>query len=85
MSTSEYITHFSMWAAVKSPLIISTDLRRISSTTLSILSNPAVLAISQDPLGQSAFRRWRYFVPDTDTNTAKATSRYGLARYGEET
>jgi alpha-galactosidase len=68
MSPTEYITHFSMWAALKSPLIIGTDIRpsHITPTTLRILSNPAVLAVSQDPLGQAAFRRWRFSVPDVD-------------------
>ncbi|KAI9734633.1 MAG: hypothetical protein M1834_002234 [Cirrosporium novae-zelandiae] len=66
MSDDEYKIHFSMWAAVKSPLLMGNDIRSMSVSTLSILSNPAVLAISQDPSGSSAVRRWRYFVNDTD-------------------
>lgn len=42
------------------------DLRRITPSTLSILSNPAILAVSQDPGSRPAVRRWRYFVDDTD-------------------
>lgn len=45
---------------MKSPLIIGTDLRVMTPATLSIYSNPAVLAISQDPLGSPAYRVWRY-------------------------
>lgn len=66
MTDDEYVTHFSMWAAVKSPLIMGNDLRKITPSTLSILSNPAVIAVSQDPQGSSAFLRWRYLVDDTD-------------------
>ena len=55
-----------MWAAVKSPLIMGNDPRVITPEALSILSNPAVLAVSQDPLGSSAVRVWRYYVPETD-------------------
>ncbi|THH12158.1 hypothetical protein EW145_g192 [Phellinidium pouzarii] len=66
MTDEEYVTHFSMWAALKSPLIMGNDLRKITPSALSILSNPAVLAVSQDPGSSGAFRRWRYFVPDTD-------------------
>jgi alpha-galactosidase len=36
------------------------DLRRISPQDLAILSNAAVIAVNQDPLGQSAARRWLY-------------------------
>lgn len=45
---------------MKSPLIMGTDLRVMTPATLSIYSNPAVLAVSQDPLGSSAYRVWRY-------------------------
>lgn len=44
---------------MRSPLIIGTDIRSMTPATLSIYSNPAVLAISQDPLGLSAYRVWR--------------------------
>ena len=45
-----------MWAALKSPLLIGADLRELSPSTLTILSNPAVIASNQDPLGRSANR-----------------------------
>jgi len=45
-----------MWAALKSPLLIGADLRELSPSTLTILNNPAVIAINQDPLGRSANR-----------------------------
>ena len=63
---AEYVTHFSMWAAVKSPLMMGNDIDTLSAQDLSILNNPAVLAISQDPDGTSAVRVWRYYVNDTD-------------------
>ncbi|TDL22842.1 alpha-galactosidase/alpha-n-acetylgalactosaminidase [Rickenella mellea] len=68
MTDDEYIVHLSMWAALKSPLIMGNDLRKINAQTLSILSNPAVLAVSQDPISSPAFRRWRYYVGDKDEN-----------------
>ncbi|KAI9802714.1 MAG: hypothetical protein M1825_002736 [Sarcosagium campestre] len=68
MTDAEYKTQFSMWAAVKSPLMIGTDLRKINAKSLSIISNPAVIAVSQDPLGRSAVRRWRYSVREKDAN-----------------
>ncbi|KAI9049295.1 hypothetical protein LZ554_007140 [Drepanopeziza brunnea f. sp. 'monogermtubi'] len=58
MTDAEYVSHFSMWSAVKSPLIMGNDIREIAPQDLSILSNAAVIAVNQDPLGQSASRRW---------------------------
>ena len=51
---------------MKSPLIIGTDVRSMTAHTLSIYSNPAVIAISQDPKGVAGHRAWRYYVNDTD-------------------
>lgn len=45
-------------SAVKSPLIMGNDLRVMKPSDLSILSNAAVIAVNQDPLGSSASRRW---------------------------
>lgn len=53
MTDAEYVAHFSMWAAIKSPLLIGADLRDLSPEALTILNNPAVIAVSQDPLGKS--------------------------------
>ncbi|KAM0190524.1 hypothetical protein ACHAPC_002690 [Botrytis cinerea] len=68
MTDSEYVAHFSMWAVVKSPLILGNDLREIQPADLAILSNPAVIAVNQDPLGSSAARRWMYSTDATDEN-----------------
>ena len=56
MSDDEYIVHFSMWCALKSTLLVGADLRELTPKTLTILNNPAVIAVSQDPLGRSATR-----------------------------
>lgn len=66
MTDDEYKVHMTMWAAAKSPLIIGTDIRTLSASSLSIYTNPAILAISQDPAGSPIIRRWRYFVNETD-------------------
>ena len=49
-----------MWAALKSPLLIGADIRKLSPAALTILNNPAVIAINQDPLGQSVNQIRRY-------------------------
>jgi alpha-galactosidase len=45
-----------MWAALKSPLLLGNDLRKMSPSTLSIINNPAIIAISQDPRGKAIQR-----------------------------
>ncbi|KAF2153881.1 glycoside hydrolase family 27 protein [Myriangium duriaei CBS 260.36] len=62
MTDEEYKTHFTMWAAVKSPLIIGTDVRYLNASAYSIYMNPAIIALNQDPLGTPVQRRWRYYV-----------------------
>ena len=69
MSDEEYKAHFSMWAALKSTLLIGADLRELSAKALTILNNPAVIAVSQDPLGRSAMQVYR--------NTTVKQDRYG--------
>lgn len=54
MTTREYETHFSMWAMMSAPLLIGSDLRTASADTLRILSNRAIIAVDQDPLGVQA-------------------------------
>lgn len=53
-------------AFMVSPLIMGTDIRSMSPTTLSIYSNPAVIALNQDPSVSAGIRVWRQYVPDTD-------------------
>jgi alpha-galactosidase len=45
-----------MWAAIKSPLLMGSDLQHISASALTILNNPAVIAVSQGPYGRSVTR-----------------------------
>ena len=50
-----------------SPLIIGTDIRKMTPSSLSIYSNPAVIALNQDPAVGAGVRVWRYYVPDVDS------------------
>jgi alpha-galactosidase len=54
MTDTEYKTHFGLWAMMASPLLIGTDLRDASQSTLDILSNGEVIALDQDSLGKQA-------------------------------
>ncbi|ORY39626.1 glycoside hydrolase [Rhizoclosmatium globosum] len=57
MSDIEYRTHFSVWAALKSPLLLGHDITKMTQATMEIIGNKDVIAINQDPLGKSAFLR----------------------------
>jgi len=43
--------HVSLWAISGAPLLVGADLTTLTPDTLSLLTNPAVLAVDQDPLG----------------------------------
>lgn len=57
MGYDEYKMHFSMWAAIKSPLIMGNKLYDLSPEDYGILTNPAVIALNQDPEGSAIQRR----------------------------
>ncbi len=51
MSDVEYRSHFSLWAIMAAPLLIGTDLRKVTPEALHILTNKEVIAVDQDALG----------------------------------
>lgn len=64
MTDEEYKLHFTMWAAMRSPLLIGTDIRSLDAKAYTIYTNPAILALSQDPTAASAQRIWRHYTPN---------------------
>jgi alpha-galactosidase len=55
LTIEESRSHFALWAALKSPLIIGTALEGIKPEILKILSNKDLIAFNQDPVfGKSA-------------------------------
>ncbi|KAF8583619.1 glycoside hydrolase family 27 protein [Ramaria rubella] len=59
MNFDEYVTHFSMWAVLKSPLILGNDVTNMTNETLSIITNDAIIAVNQDSAGAPANRIWK--------------------------
>jgi alpha-galactosidase len=51
MTSTEAQSQLSMWVLLAAPLILGSDPRALSSTTLTMLGNAQVIAIDQDPLG----------------------------------
>ncbi|KAL2851021.1 alpha-galactosidase D [Aspergillus pseudoustus] len=60
LSVPEEQTHFSLWAVLKSPLVIGAAIGGMRAESLDILGNKDVIAFNQDALGESARlrRRW---------------------------
>jgi alpha-galactosidase len=56
MTTTEYRSHFSLWAILAAPLIAGNDLRDMKPEIQEILTNKEVIAVNQDPLGRQARR-----------------------------
>jgi alpha-galactosidase len=56
MTAEEARAHFSLWSILAAPLIATNDLRSMSPEILSILTNPEVIAVDQDPLGSQGTR-----------------------------
>jgi hypothetical protein len=48
--------HMSLWAISGAPLLVGADLTKLTPETLSMLTNPAVLAIDQDAAGLQAVK-----------------------------
>ncbi|MDB5719697.1 MAG: glycoside hydrolase family 27 protein [Alphaproteobacteria bacterium] len=59
MTTTEYRTHFSLWAIMASPLMAGNDIAAMSPEIHDILTNREVIAVDQDPLGVQGRRAWK--------------------------
>ena len=58
MTLTEYRSHYSVWAVLASPLILSADLRTIKAKhpeCLELMLNPEIIAVNQDPAGLPPF------------------------------
>ncbi|WP_194911147.1 NPCBM/NEW2 domain-containing protein [Catenulispora rubra] len=51
MTDAEAQSQFSMWSIVAAPLIIGSDITKLSDNAVAMLTNGEVLAVDQDPLG----------------------------------
>jgi len=69
-------SHFTAWALMKSPLLISTDLAKASKETLEILKNREIIAINQDPVVGTAITPFRWGINRYWTNNASHPAQY---------
>jgi alpha-galactosidase len=56
LSPEQNRSHFAMWCMLAAPLFLGTDIAALSDDEIAVLTDPGLLAIGQDPLGQQARR-----------------------------
>ncbi|MEV5964006.1 NPCBM/NEW2 domain-containing protein [Kribbella sp. NPDC051952] len=56
MSDEEFRTQLTLWAVAAAPLVVGSDVRKLSTTTIGMLTDPDVLAINQDRAAVQAVR-----------------------------
>jgi alpha-galactosidase len=71
MTVAEDRAHFSLWCMMAAPLISGNDIRKMTPSTSSILTNKAAIAIDQDALG---IQGWRYASKDSTETWFKPLS-----------
>jgi alpha-galactosidase len=54
LTATEQYSFMSLWSLMASPLFFSGDMSRLDAFTVNVLCNPEVIAIDQDPRGESA-------------------------------
>ncbi|MFI7063354.1 NPCBM/NEW2 domain-containing protein [Kribbella sp. NPDC050124] len=56
MTDEEFRSQFTLWAVAAAPLVIGSDVRKLSATTIATLTDPDVIAINQDKAAVQAVR-----------------------------
>jgi alpha-galactosidase len=56
LSSTEWKSHFALWALMGAPLIAGNDIRSMPADVSEILRNPRLIAVNQDPLGAGGRR-----------------------------
>jgi alpha-galactosidase len=59
MSLAETRSQLALWSMMSAPLILSSDVSKLSPEAVQILGNQAVIAVDQDPMGRMATLVWR--------------------------
>lgn len=65
MTTDEYRAHFTLWAILKSPLVLGNDVSNMTSDDFEIITNKAIIDINQDN-SSPGYRIWKQEVDGGD-------------------
>ncbi|KAI0792580.1 glycoside hydrolase family 27 protein [Abortiporus biennis] len=80
LTYDEAKSHFTAWALMKSPLLISTDFNSITPETISILTNDEIIAINQDPLYGGSVTPFRWGINSDWTFNSTHPAQYWSGR-----
>lgn len=70
LSLEQEHSHFALWALMKGPLLIGTDLTNLTKTQIALLQNKYLLAFNQDPLIGKPARPYKWGInPDYTFNS----------------
>lgn len=58
LSPDEQYSHITLWCLLDSPLLMGCDISQLDAFNKGLVSNPEVLAVNQDALGQAAHIVW---------------------------
>lgn len=58
MNYDEYVSHFTLWAILKSPLVLGNDVTNMTEEDLGIVKNAQIIEVNQD-LSAPAHRVWK--------------------------
>jgi len=67
-------TQFNMWSVLAAPLMLSQNIRNISSFLIETYTNIEVIAVDQDPLGKQGTRIVGGILSLSSTNTLNSTN-----------
>ncbi|KAJ8474526.1 hypothetical protein ONZ45_g15919 [Pleurotus djamor] len=73
-------SHFTAWALMKSPLLISTNMSAITQETLDIFLNKEILAINQDPVVGTSISPFRWGVNPNFSSNSSFPAQYWSGR-----
>ncbi|KAH0578323.1 hypothetical protein H2248_003944 [Termitomyces sp. 'cryptogamus'] len=76
LTFEEAKSHFTAWALMKSPLLISTDLSMANNETLQILKNTEIIAINQDPVVGTSISPFRWGINKDWTSNSSFPAQY---------
>lgn len=84
ISLEESRTHFALWAAMKSPLIISTTISKLNQSQIDIMKNKHLLAFNQDDIygGPATPYKWGVNADWTYDDTHPAEYYAGPSKHG---
>ncbi|KAF9029826.1 glycoside hydrolase family 27 protein [Hymenopellis radicata] len=84
LTLAESQSHFTAWAFLKSPLLIGTDLSKVSDQALTVLKNTEIIAINQDPVVGPGVVPFRWGINSDYTFNATHPAQYwsGQSEHG---